>query len=552
MFSVSSQLRRRWLFGLMAGLICLLGMQNLAVAADEPEAPKPAATAKGEMTVEWFYDAEALKKAIGDSDAKDDGSKSAVVEGTIVKNFPGGLVETNPTLFTASIDKEGKMSDVSIVASGKPGDLKANDEGFVDAGVFRSNNTWVLIAAALVFIMHLGFSAVESGLCRSKNCVNILTKNVMIVCIGVLAYWAWGFASMYPGSNWTIPGVFAMGSPLPADVDVSASYYNGSYTGYTDFIFQAMFAATAATIVSGAVAERIKLLPFLIFSVVFVMIGYPLTGSWKWGGGWLQDMGFHDFAGSTLVHAFGGFGALAGVLLLGPRVGKYKADGSVSPIPGHSMPLATIGVFMLFLGWFGFNGGSVLSADEAGVSSVFVTTTLAGCAGGLIGLITSWLVFGKPDLSMALNGILAGLVGITAGADVVSPTSAIVIGALAGSIVVFAVLFFDKIRMDDPVGAISVHGICGVFGTVAVAIFAKEGALEALYAGKSYGLATQIIGTGVISITAFLISLVTFGILKVAGGIRVSEKEEIEGLDIGEHGQEAYHGFNTNSAFENK
>ncbi len=544
------------MYGLAAGICCLLGAQT-TFAADEAEAPKPVTTAKGEMTVEWFYDAEALKTAIGEAEAGEDGSKSAVVEGTIVKHCPGGWSETTPTLFTASIDTEGKMGEVSIVASGNPGDLKKNDEGFVSPGVFRSNNTWILIAAALVFIMHLGFSAVESGLCRAKNCVNILTKNVAVVCIGVLAYFAWGFASMYPGAdaaNWVVPGVFALGAPLGAEVDVSASYYGGSYTGYTDFIFQAMFAATAATIVSGAVAERIKLMPFLVFTVVFVMFGYPFTGSWKWGGGWLQGMGFHDFAGSTLVHAFGGFGALAGVILLGPRLGKYKADGSVSPIPGHSMPLATIGVFMLFLGWFGFNGGSVLSADEAGVSKVFVTTTLAGCAGGMLGLITSWLVFGKPDLSMALNGILAGLVGITAGADAVSPLSSIIIGAIAGGIVVFAVLFFDKIRLDDPVGAISVHGVCGMFGTIAVGIFGDAEYLKGLYGaeGMNPGVVTQIIGTVVISITAFLISLVTFGILKAVGGIRVSEKEELEGLDIGEHGMEAYHGFNTNSAFESK
>ncbi len=546
------------MFGLAAGLCMVLGAKT-TFADETAEAPKPVATAKGEMTVEWFYDKEALQKDLTDAfkeaEAGEDGKKSAslTVEGTIVKNFPGGLSETSPALFTASMEKEGEMSEITLTASGNPGDLKANDEGFISAGVFRANNTWILIAAALVFIMHLGFAAVESGLCRAKNCVNILTKNVAVVCIGVLAYYAWGFNAMYPAGNWTIGTWLAIGSPLPADVDVSAAYYNGSYTGFTDFIFQAMFAATAATIVSGAVAERIKLMPFLIFTLVFVMLGYPLTGSWKWGGGWLAEMGFHDFAGSTLVHAFGGFGALAGVILLGPRLGKYKADGSVSPIPGHSMPLATIGVFMLFLGWFGFNGGSVLSADEAGVSKVFVTTTLAGCAGGLLGLITSWLVFGKPDLSMALNGILAGLVGITAGADAVSALSAIVIGAIAGSIVVFAVLFFDKLRLDDPVGAISVHGICGVFGTVAVGIFGDAEYLKGLYGEPATpGLLTQIIGTAVISITAFLISLVTFGILKVLGGIRVSEKEELEGLDIGEHGMEAYHGFNTNSAFESK
>lgn len=423
---------------------------------------------------------------------------------------------------------------------------KALSDAGVTAGQYRANNLWVLVAAALVFLMHLGFATVESGLCRAKNCVNILTKNVAIVCIGVLAYFAWGFAAMYPGDGWAIAEWFAMGKPLSVDdAGLLPTYYNGSYTAYTDFIFQAMFAATCATIVSGAVAERIKLMPFLIFSVLFVTFAYPLTGSWKWGGGWLADMGFHDFAGSTLVHAAGGFAALAGVLVLGPRIGKFKADGSVSPIPGHSMPLATIGVFLLFLGWFGFNGGSVLSADEAGVSLVFVTTTLAGCAGGLGGLFTSWAVFGKPDLSMALNGILAGLVGITAGADVISPGFSIIVGAIAGVLVVFSVLFFDKIKIDDPVGAISVHGVCGVFGTLAVGIFGSSEKLAGLYGGEgmSPGLMTQIIGTLAVGATAFIVSGIIFGILKVTVGIRVSEAEEIEGLDIGEHGQEAYHGL---------
>ncbi len=414
----------------------------------------------------------------------------------------------------------------------------------VTAGQYRANNIWILIAAALVFTMHLGFATVESGMCRAKNTVNILTKNVAIVCIGVLSYFAWGFASMYPGDGWLIPEIFAIGKPLAVDeAGLLPTYYNGSYTAYTDFIFQAMFAATAATIVSGAVAERIKLMPFLIFSIVFVTLAYPFTGSWKWGGGWLQDMGFHDFAGSTLVHGVGGFAALAGVLLLGPRIGKYAADGTVRPIPPHSLPLATIGVFILFFGWFGFNGGSVLSADEVGVSKVFVTTTLAGCAGGMAGLITSWVMFGKPDLSFALNGILAGLVGITAGADVISPGSSIIVGVIAGVLCTFSVVIFDKIKVDDPVGAISVHGVCGVFGTLAVGIFGDSEVLKGLYGseGQNPGLVTQFIGVLAVCFTSFLISLTIFGILKVVGGIRVSEAEELEGLDIGEHGQEAYH-----------
>ncbi len=304
-----------------------------------------------------------------------------------------------------------------------------------------------------------------------------------------------------------------------------------------------MFAATAATIVSGAVAERIKLAPFMVFAVVFVMFGYPFVGSWHWGGGWLSTLadgdGFYDFAGSSVVHAFGGWGALAGVILLGPRLGKYGPNGETRGIPGHNIPLVNIGVFLLFLGWFGFNGGSVLSAAEdtysaadgvsGGVGFVFVTTTLAGVAGGMIALLTSWGATGKPDLTMGLNGLLAGLVGITAGADSISPGWAIVVGGIAGILVVFSVYGFDKIKIDDPVGAISVHGVCGVWGTLAVGIFG----------GKDF--MAQLIGTVSVSVTAFLIAFVIFFICKMLGGIRVSEAEEIEGLDLGEHGMRAYH-----------
>jgi Amt family ammonium transporter len=387
--------------------------------------------------------------------------------------------------------------------------------------------------------MHLCFSTVEVGLTQSKNTVNILFKNLFVVCMGVLTYALWGFVSMYPGDLWIIPGVFALGSPIPnafADGDMIANMTNvyADYTYWSDFIFQAMFAATAATIVSGAVAERIKLGSFMIGATILVMFAYPITGSWKWGGGWLDGMGFADFAGSTLVHAFGGFAALAAVLVLGPRKGKY-VNGKVRPILGHSMPLATIGVFMLFLGWFGFNGGSVLSADPIAVSLVFVTTALAGCAGGLAGGFTSWIVLKKPDLSMALNGVLAGLVGITAGADVIPPWAAVLVGLIAGIIVVFSVLFFDKIKIDDPVGAVSVHGVCGVWGTLAVGIFG----------GGS--IVTQFIGTAAVSGFAFVFSLVLFGALKAIMGIRVSAEEESEGLDIGEHGMEAYPGFAINA-----
>jgi len=401
---------------------------------------------------------------------------------------------------------------------------------------FMVDNLWILLSAALVFIMHLGFATLESGLTRQKNTVNILFKNVFIISMGVLSYAMWGFISMYPGDAWTITGFLAMGSPIPngfaegADSVANLTNQYADYTYWSDFIFQAMFAATAATIVSGAVAERIKLGSFMIGATILVMIGYPITGSWHWGGGWLSEMGFADFAGSTLVHAFGGFAALAAVLLLGSRRGKY-VNGQIKPILGHSMPLATIGVFMLFLGWFGFNGGSVLSADPAGVSLVFVTTAMAGCAGGLAAALFSWVFLKKPDLSMALNGLLAGLVGITAGADVIPPWAAVITGAIAGVLVVLSVVFFDKIKIDDPVGAISVHGVCGIWGTLAVGIFG----------GASF--VTQLIGTVAISAFAFVFTLIVFGMLKVVIGLRVTEEEEEEGLDVGEHGISGYPNF---------
>jgi Amt family ammonium transporter len=434
-----------------------------------------------------------------------------------------------PTLVMAQEAPAEAAAEVAAAA-------EAAAEAAPSIEAFTVSNLWMMIATCLVFIMHLGFATVESGLCQAKNCVNILYKNTAIPLIGVLLYAAWGFNLMYPGEAWKIGTILGFGGfGIGTDEAGVTSAYNVGYTYWTDFLFQAMFAATAATIVSGAVAERVKFMPFLVFTVLFVGILYPITGSWKWGGGWLDGMGFYDFAGSTLVHAVGGFGALAGAMLLGPRHGKYRADGTVKPIPGHSMPLATIGVFLLFLGWFGFNGGSVLSADPALVSLVFVTTALAACAGGLAAMVTSNMVFGKPDLSMALNGILAGLVGITAGADQMSPGTSIIIGLIAGVIVVLSVVFFDKLRIDDPVGAISVHGICGIWGTLAVGIFGS-------LASPAQFL-TQLIGTLSIGAAAFAFSLVVFLILKATVGIRVSATEEFEGLDLGEHGMRAYPDF---------
>ena len=409
-------------------------------------------------------------------------------------------------------------------------------EAFTEAAAFTQftiNNLWILIAAALVFTMHLGFATLEAGLTQSKNTVNILFKNVFIISVGLLGYAFYGFNAMYPGD---FNGFFSLGSWFGVDsedVSLMTDAY-ADYTWWSDFIFQAMFAATAATIVSGAVAERIKLGSFMLFAALLVTFFYPITGSWQWGGGWLDQMGFYDFAGSSLVHGFGGFAALACAIVLGPRMGKYLPGGKIRPILGHSMPLATIGVFLLWLGWFGFNGGSVLSADPKAVSYVFTTTALAAAAGAVVSMFASWFVLKKPDLSMALNGILAGLVGITAGADVIGMFGAILVGGIAGALVVFAIVFFDKVKVDDPVGAISVHGVCGIWGTLAVGIFSQD---------PDHSLLTQLIGTLSICGFAFGVAFGLIFLIKATIGIRVSEEEENGGLDIGEHGQEAYADF---------
>jgi len=397
---------------------------------------------------------------------------------------------------------------------------------------FVANNTWMLVATVLVFIMHLGFATLESGFVQRKNVVNILFKNVMIVSLGILSYYFIGFGLMYPGIE---GGFFAFGGfglNNPEGISNSIDYAGGNYTYYTDFIFQGMFAATCCTIVSGAVAERIKLLPFLFFCLLFVSLSYPITGYWKWGAGWLDAKGFYDFAGSTLVHAVGGWGALAGAILLGPRTGKYGEKG-IKPIPGHSMPLASVGVFLLWFGWFGFNGGSVLSADPDLVSLVFVTTSLAAAAGGVGAFLVSKLVYKSFDLGMVLNGILGGLVGITASADGVLVSDALLIGFIAGMLIPLSVNFFDKIKIDDPVGATSVHLVCGIWGTIAVALFGNY--------GEGVGtLSTQLLGIGAVGLYTFSFAFLVFYLLKLTVGIRVEKEEEIQGLDIGEHQAVAY------------
>jgi len=403
--------------------------------------------------------------------------------------------------------------------------------------IFTVNNLWILVATCFVFIMHLGFASLEAGFVQKKNVVNILFKNSMIICIGLLTYYLIGYNLMYPGDTYAGGFVGKFFSPLDwaggAVADYAAAAEGGAtYTGYSDFIFQAMFAATCATIVSGAVAERIKLVPFMVFATLFVAISYPITGMWHWGGGWLAEMGFYDFAGSTLVHAAGGFAALAAIILLGSRKGKYRSDGRITAIPGHSMPLAAIGVFLLWFGGYGFNGGSGLSADPNGVSLVFVTTSLAAAAGGLAAFVASYVMFRSYDLSMVLNGILGGLVGVTAGADSFTGIGAIGVGAIAGIIIPLSIVFFDKtLKLDDPVGATSVHGVCGVWGTLAVGIFSTN---------PEHSFVTQLIGTLAVGAFSFATSFAIMGALKAVMGIRVDEAEEIKGLDIGEHDMHAY------------
>ncbi len=408
-----------------------------------------------------------------------------------------------------------------------PDTVAAQAPSAADA-VFAVNNTWMMVAIFLVFVMHLGFATLEAGLTQSKNTVNILFKNMGIIAIGLLTYTLVGFNLMYP-DEFALGGFLGFdGLGISTDAAGVTAAYNPGYTYWTDFLFQAMFAATAATIVSGAVAERVKLGSFLLFATIYVMFVYPVLGSWKWGGGWLDGLGFYDFAGSTLVHSVGGWAALAGVIFLGPRLGKY-VNGEIRPILGHNLPLAVMGMFLLWLGWFGFNGGSVLSADPGPVSFVLVTTSLAAAAGITGAMATTWVVHKHPDASMVLNGALAGLVGITAGADVVSVTSAVVIGLIAGVIVVFSVETFDRAKLDDPVGAISVHLTCGVWGTLAVGIFSAD-----------HSVLTQLVGVAACGAVAFPAASLIFFVIRNTIGLRVSPEEERRGLDLAEHNMEAY------------
>jgi len=428
---------------------------------------------------------------------------------------------------------------------------------------------WVLVTAMLVFFMNLGFACVESGMCRAKNCTNILSKNFIVFAVTSVFFWLLGWGLMFGDGNPVVgtQGLLMVGgednSPALWTADAATNQYKGVYSsiGWTTvplwakFFFQLVFAGTAATIVSGAVAERIKYLSFIVFSALMAVAIYPVIGHWVWGGGWLQAKGFYDFAGSTQVHSIGGWAALMGVIILGPRIGKYSADGKVNAIPGHNLTAATIGCLILWLGWFGFNPGSTMNADANFIAHVCNTTNIAAAVATLTATATCWVKLGKPDLGMTLNGCLAGLVAITAPCSVVTVTSAAIIGAIAGVIVVLAVITFDKFKIDDPVGATSVHLVNGVFGTLCVGLFADAGKLKDFAIGEAVcmpglltgGGADQLIRqlTGIVSVAVYVVvvSGICWVVLKSTIGIRVSAEEEIEGLDIGEHGNNAYHGF---------
>jgi Amt family ammonium transporter len=423
-------------------------------------------------------------------------------------------------------------------------------------GKVAMDTIWVLVTAFLVFFMNLGFAMVESGLCQAKNTVNILSKNFIVFAVSSLAFLILGWGLMFGDGNSLLgtQGLFfltgADNSPAMGDA-YKGVYGSINWTGvplWAKFFFQLVFAGTAATIVSGAVAERIHFRAFIIFSFVMVGVIYPIVGHWIWGGGWLAKLGVFDFAGSTVVHSVGGWAALAGILMLGPRLGKYAKNGRVNPIPGHSMTSATIGTFVLWFGWFGFNPGSTMAADWNAIARIATTTNTAAAAAAFSATLAAWWLLGKPDLSMTLNGCLAGLVAITAPCAFVSVPSSLIIGLIAGVLVVVSVLFFDRIKVDDPVGATSVHLVCGVFGTLAVGLFAQDLMPNTTGNGLFFGggtklLMAQLIGVVGAGIFTFAISLVAWGAMKATLGIRVSPEEEMDGLDIGEHGIAAYPDF---------
>ncbi|MDF1541552.1 MAG: ammonium transporter [Anaerosomatales bacterium] len=419
------------------------------------------------------------------------------------------------------------------------------------------DTVWVLVAGMLVFLMNLGFGLVESGFTRAKNTVNIISKNFIVFAVATVAFFVIGWGLMFGDGNgiFGTQGLFMLGGAdnSPAVEDAYSGVYSAiSWTGVpllAKFFFQLVFAATAATIVSGAVAERIKYMSFIVFSFVLVALVYPTVGHWIWGGGWLAELGFWDFAGSTVVHSTGAWAALAGVLVLGPRLGKFGRDGKAHAIPGHNMTSAMTGALILWFGWFGFNPGSTMAADAGAISHIVVATAFAAAAGALAATALACAILGKPDVGMTINGALGGLVGITAGCAFVGLGSSLIIGAIAGAIIVFGVLLLDRVRIDDPVGAIAVHGMGGIFGTLAVGLFAQDAIApgttgNGLLFGGGFGLLwNQIIGVAAVGAAVFGVSLLVWLAIKATIGVRVTEEEEMEGLDIGEHGNRAYPDF---------
>jgi Amt family ammonium transporter len=471
-------------------------------------------------------------------------------EGTAPTEPTVSMEATQETPEAAAVDAAPVPEAASAVSAGpSAGDLK-----------ILADTMWTLLTAFLVFFMNLGFAMVESGFCRSKNTVNILSKNFIVFAVSSISFWVLGWGLMFGNGNpfMGIEGLWLLGgadnSPAAGDA------YQGAYAAMSwatipllaKFFFQLVFAGTAATIVSGAVAERIKYVSFILFSFLLVGIIYPIVGHWIWGGGWLATRGMWDFAGSSVVHSVGGWAALAGVVMLGPRIGKYGSNGKVNPIPGHNMSTATIGAIVLWLGWFGFNPGSTMSAT-LDIAHIVVTTNTAGVAGILSATFMSWKLQGKPDLGMSINGLLAGLVGITASCAFVSVGSSFVIGLIAGVLVVLAVIGFDKVKLDDPVGALSVHLVCGVFGTLCVGLFAEDKIASVatgnglFFGGGTTLLVNQLIGIVAVGVFVFVTSLIFWAIVKAICGLRVSEQEEQDGLDVGEHGQSAYPDFSITS-----
>ncbi len=419
------------------------------------------------------------------------------------------------------------------VAGDEPVTLESN-KAAIELVQTHADYVWTLVAAALVFFMQAGFAMVEAGFTRAKNAINIMMKNLMDFSIGSIAFWALGFGLMFGASS---TGWFGTTGFFLSDFTPGGDPWVLAF-----WMFQVVFAATAATIVSGAMAARTKYIGYLLYSVIVSALIYPVFGSWAWGSlyhgsGWLEGLGFIDFAGSTVVHSVGGWAALAGAIVLGPRLGKYSKDGKIKPILGHNMPLAALGVFILWLGWFGFNPGSTTAASKD-IAMIFVNTNLAAAAGAVLAMFTSWIKFGKPEVGMSLNGALAGLVAITSPCATVTPVSAVAIGAIAGVVVVLSVLFFDRIRVDDPVGAISVHGVCGAWGTLAAGIFNIGGT-----SAKIIGV--QLLGIGACFVWTFATAFVMFKLIDMTVGLRVSPEEEMEGLDVVEHGGNAYPDFAT-------